>query len=96
MSDSPSIRRMDDYLMHRIDAMGAELDGVKYSLFDIKSQLDRIEVQRSEEQEAIKAMKKLLSTGGLVKWAMAGLISTSLTFVALLQGWEVIKKWLGK
>lgn len=96
MTDSPSGRQMDGFLMRRIESIEAEFDDVKDSLHGIKSQLDRIEVQRSEEQEAIAAMKKLLSAGGLVKWAISGLVGVSLTFVALLQGWEVIKKWLGK
>ncbi|TXH51232.1 MAG: hypothetical protein E6Q97_18895 [Desulfurellales bacterium] len=96
MTDSPSSRRMDDYLMHRIELMEAEFCGVKDSLYDIKAQLDRIEVHRSDEKEAIDAMKGLLSAGGLVKWAISGLVGVILAFVALLQGWEVIKKWLGK
>lgn len=95
MTDSPSSRRMDDYLMHRIESMEAEFGGVKDSLHDIKAQLDRLEVQRSDEKEAIAAMQKLISVGGLVKWAISGLVGVSLTFVALLQGWEVVTKWLG-
>lgn len=96
MIDSPSSRRIDDYLMHRIESMEAEFGGVKDSLHGIKTQLDRIEVQRSDEKEAIDAMKGLLSAGALVKWGISGLVGVILTFIALLQGWDVIKKWLGK
>lgn len=94
-SDSYS-RRMDDYLMHRLDKMETAIEEMREDFADISVKLDKLTEAQEGNQPSIAAMKSVLDAGGMLKWSVSTIVVICAGFAAVMTALEVVQKWFVK
>lgn len=89
-------RRLDDYLMRRLDKMEATIDEVKDDFSKISTKLDKLAEAHDYNKPSIDAMKSILDAGGMLKWSVSTVVVLCAGFAAVMTAWEALQKWLGR
>lgn len=89
-------RRLDDYLMRRLDKMEATIDEMKDDFFKISTKLDKLAEAHDYNKPSIDAMKSVLGASGMLKWSISTIVVLCAGFAAVMTAWETLQKWLGK
>lgn len=89
-------RRLDDYLMRRLDKMEATIDEMRKHYSDIAAKLDKLAEAHDGSRPSIDAMKSVLEAGWMLKWGVSTIVVIAAGFAAVMTVWEALQKWLGR
>lgn len=89
-------RRLDDYLMQRLDKMESTIDDMKKNFSEIAMKLDKLAEAHDCSKPSIEAMKSIVDAGGMLKWSVSTIVVICAGFAAVMTAWEALQKWLGR
>lgn len=89
-------RRLDDYLMRRLDKVEATIDEMKDDFSEISAKLDKLAEAHNRNKPSIDTMKSILDAGGMLKWSVSTVVVLCAGFAAVMTAWEALQKWLGR
>lgn len=93
-NEVPYTRRLDDYLMQRLDKMEFAIEETKEHYSDIAAKLDKLAEAYDRNKPSIDAMRSVLEAGGILKWSVSTIVVICAGFAAVMAAWETLLKWL--